>query len=242
VQANLAALNADAAHIAAITATGGVATVNVATFSAYKSALNDIVGGFAVTDTVANVQANLAALQADAANIAAITATGGPVSVSAATFLADQAALSKIAGMVNVADTAVNIQASLAALQTAAADIDVITATGGVVTVNVATFTADQPLLNKTVGGFEVSDTAANIQASLVTLAALSADASNIAAIVATGGTVSVNVATFAADQAGLNDIVGGFNISDTSATVQANLAALQADSSHIAAITALYG
>jgi hypothetical protein len=239
IQANLGALNADAANIKSTTATGGQVNVDIGTFVAFQPALNDIVGGFAVTDTVANVQANLAALNADAAHITMTTATGGPVSVSTATFLANQTALNHIAGGFNVADTSANLQTNLAALQADAGNVDAITATSGVVTVNATTFVADKTLLNKAVGGFSVADTAAVIQTNL---AALQADVGHINAITATGGVLAVSASTFVADQAALNEIVGGFNLSDAATNLATNLAALNADAANIGSITALYG
>jgi serralysin len=239
VQANLAAIAADASHITSITATGGPVTVGTAMFVADAAALNLIVGGFAVSDTAANVQANLAALTADASHITSITATGGPVTVGTGLFAADQAALNKIVGGFAISDMAANVQANLAALTADASHITSITATGGQVTVGTGLFVADAAALNEIVGGFAISDTAANVQANL---AALAADASHITSITATGGPVTVGTGLFVADQAALNKIVGGFAISDTAANIQANLAALTADASHITMITATGG
>jgi hypothetical protein len=239
VQANLGALNADAAHIAGTTTTGGTVSVSAATFLADAAALNDIAGGFDLSDTSANVKANLAALEADVGHIGRITATDGPVSVTAATFLANQPALDKVVGTVKIADTAANIQANLSALQRYAGSVDAITSTAGRVTVNVATFAANQTVLNKTVGGFAVTDTAANITTYLNWL---NADAANIVTTTATGGTVSVTAATFLKDEAALNEIAGGFAISDSPSNIQNNLAALRADNAHIVSIAASYG
>ena len=59
-------------------------------------------------------------------------------------------------------------------------------------TVDIATLNADQPLLDKIVGGFAVLPIqAANIQSSL---ASLQADAVNIVTITATGGSVSARL------------------------------------------------
>ena len=214
-------------------------TVSVAYFIANETSLNSIVGGFAISDTAANVQANLDALAADASHITSITATGGTVTVGTAVFVADAAALNEIVGGFAISDTAANIQANLAALVADASQITSITATGGTVTVGTAAFVADAAALNKIVGGFAISDTAANISANL---AALTADASQITSITATGGTVTVGTAAFAADAAALNKIVGGFAISDTAANIQANLAALTADAGKITSITATGG
>src|ERR1019366_5123152 len=222
-----------------ITTTSGTVTVGTALFVADESSLNNIAGGFAISDTAANIQAHLAALAADASHITSITATSGPVTVGTGVFAADAAALNKIVGGFAISDTAANIQTNLAALTTDASHIASITATSGTVTVGTGVFSADAAALNEIVGGFAISDTAANVQADL---AALAADASHITSITATGGTVTVGAGVFVADAAALNEIVGGFTISDTAANVQANLAALAADASHITMITATGG
>ena len=239
VTAALAALTADAGHITAITATGGKVTVSTTVFAADKAALDKIVGGFDVSDTVANVTAALSALAADAGHITAITATGGKVTVSTTEFAADKAALDKIVGGFDVSDTVVNVTAALSALTADAGHITAITATGGKVTVSTTEFAADKAALDKIVGGFDISDTVANVTAAL---SALTADAGHVTAITATGGTVTVSTTVFAADKAALDKIVGGFDVSDTVANVTAALSALTADAGHITAITATGG
>jgi hypothetical protein len=67
----------------------------------------------AITDTAANVLAGLPTLVADASHITSITATGGPVTVSTATFLADASTLDKIAGGFGIADSGANVVAQL---------------------------------------------------------------------------------------------------------------------------------
>ena len=67
----------------------------------------------AITDTTADIQAGLSTLVQDAGEIASITASNGPIVVSAATFLADQSALDKIVGGFDVSDTAANVMADL---------------------------------------------------------------------------------------------------------------------------------
>jgi hypothetical protein len=54
------------AHIASIALTSGTVAVPVATFTADKGALDKIAGGFAVSDTAANISTALAALNGDA--------------------------------------------------------------------------------------------------------------------------------------------------------------------------------
>ena len=239
IQTNLAALTADASHITSITATGGTVTVGTGVFVADAAALNEIVGGFAISDTAANVQTNLAALAATPATSRRSRRRVVRSRSGLELFVADAAALNKIVGGFAISDTAANIQTNLAALVADASLITSITATSGTVTVGTGVFAADAAALNKIVGGFAISDTAANIQTNL---AALAADASHITSITATSGTVTVGTGVFVADAAALNKIVGGFAISDTAANIQANLAALAADASHITSITATSG
>ncbi len=239
IQANLAVLSADAAHITSTTATGGVVSVNLSTFSADRAGLNDIVGGVNISDVVTNVQTNLAALQADVSHIGSITATYGWVSASIVTFKADKSALNEIVGGFKISDTVANIQANLGALNADAAHIITTTATDGVVTVNVASFVANRPALNDIVGGFNIVDTVANVRSGL---AGLEADVGNIDTVTATGGTMFIATSTFLADKPVLDKTTVTLNIADTSADLQANLAALQTDVANIDSITATSG
>ena len=103
---------------------GGPVAVSTSTFTADQPALDKIVGGFAISDTAADVVQNLGALSGDP-NIASITASNGPVAVSTATFLADQSTLDKIVGGFDISDTAADISANLDQLDDS--NIDVIT-------------------------------------------------------------------------------------------------------------------
>ena len=69
-----------------------------------------------------------------------------------------------------------------------------------------------------------ISDTAGAVEAGL---SALVADASEIASITASNGSVVVSAGTFRADQATLDKIVGGFAIGDTAAHISATLNSL---------------
>ena len=60
LQANLPLLQADAAVIDAIVSTSSMITVDVATFWPIRTVLNKAAGGFAVVDTVANIQNDVA--------------------------------------------------------------------------------------------------------------------------------------------------------------------------------------
>ena len=112
IEAGLSTLVADTGEIASITASGGPVAVSTSTFQADQSTLDKIVGGFAISDTAADVVQNLGALSADP-NITSINASGGPVVVSVATFLAYKSSLDEIAGKFAIVDSAANITASL---------------------------------------------------------------------------------------------------------------------------------
>src|SRR5271165_3906503 len=98
VQAGLSTLVADTGEIASITASIGPVVVSVATFLADQSALDKIVGGFAISDTALDVALDLNALNADT-NITSIALRDGgtpTLSLSIGEALDDKLALSEI--------------------------------------------------------------------------------------------------------------------------------------------------
>jgi anti-sigma factor ChrR (cupin superfamily) len=244
VASNMDALENDIANINLITALNGRVTVSVATFERDQAALNEIAGGFAISDTAANLQNALPVLLADSSDIDSITAGSGvgginpPVTVSVATFEADQSVLDKDLGGFAISDTAADIFNGLTALEADQSNITTITVTDVPVAPGVGKFVPDEAVLNKVVGGFDIVGQASAIQVA-GNMDALENDVANINAITALNGTVTVSVATFERDHAALNEIVGGFAISDTAANIQNALPALLADSSDIDSITA---
>jgi hypothetical protein len=95
-------------------------TVTVAQFQANEALLDQIPGGFAISDKAAQVSAQLAALNGDP-NITAIALTNGgtpALTLTVAQALDDTKALSKISGpyAVNVLDTAAHVSAEFNAL------------------------------------------------------------------------------------------------------------------------------
>jgi hypothetical protein len=207
--------------------------------SADAAALNKVVGGFAISDTAANVYANLAALTADAGHIVSITATGGQVTVGNGLFVPNEAALNEIVGGFTIVGQAPVLSGNLNSLEADISHINSITGLNGTITATVAQFGSDETALNDVVGGFAISDTAANVYANL---AALTVDASLITSITATGGQVTVGYGLFAADQAALNEIAGGFTIVGQAPVLSGDLNNLEADISHINSITGLNG
>ena len=228
IVANLSALAADS-HLVSITASGTV-TVSTSVFTSGKTALDKIVGGFVVSDTVAKVLANLGALEADATHIASITATGGSVSVTVATFAADQGALDKITGGFKISDTVANVRANLTALQADAAHIAAITATGGTVSVDMPTFSANQAALDKIVGGFAISDMASNVSTGLDSLVDANIKSITISDNLAVGVTIAqlTSDATAISKLANLNAMPVAFAVTDNAADVTAALNTLE--------------
>jgi autotransporter-associated beta strand protein len=187
----------------------------------------------AISDSAANVEAGLATLLGDVAQVSSIATTGGPVTVTAATFVVNQAILDKIAGGFVVADTSAHIAAALAALDADADVASIVETDSAPIAADVADLSGDTPLFAKlglAAGGayqLAITDSAANIEAGLATLLG---DAKQIASIVATGGPVTVSTAEFLADKGFLDKVNDGFLVSDTSAHVSSALAALNGD------------
>ena len=178
VQAGLSTLVADAGEIASITASNGPVVVSAATFPADQPALDKIVGGFAISDTAADIMANLD--QLDDPNISAITISdNGQISASVAQLTADATAIGDLRNangfpvLLAINDTAGDVQTGLSTLVQDTGEISSITTSFGPIVVSAAAFSTDQSTLDKIVGGFDVSDSAANLVADL---SALNAD------------------------------------------------------------------
>ena len=180
----------------------------------------------AISDTAGAVEGGLSTLAADTGEIASIAASGGPVVVSTSTFLADQSTLDKIVGGFAISDAAAAITANLDQLNDA--NISTITISdNGRISASVAQLTRDATAIGKLQNSnpspvlLAINDTAQTVQAGLSTLVA---DATEIASITASNGPVVVSTSTFLVDQPTLDQIVGGFDISDTAAAITANL------------------
>jgi hypothetical protein len=224
------------AHINSITAADGPIVISTATFTSDQAALDKVVGGFGISDTVADITAALPSLAADIGSINSITATDGPIVVSTATFAGDQAALDKVVGGFGISDTEADITNTLPGLLMDVSHIASIASTDTPVTVGADSFMANEAVLNKIGGGFDIADGApGKVEADL---GAMTADISHIDSIASSGGPIVASAATFESDQAALNAIVGGFDIEDQSANFVASLSALQADVSHIKAVS----
>ena len=237
VQADLASLEADVAHIASITLTSGTVVVSISTFTADQGALNKIGGGFYISDSAANISASLNAL--NDANINTISVSdNGAVGVSVAELTSDATAISELANQngtayqLAVADTAADIAAGLNGLD--GSNIASITISdNGAVGVSIAELTSDATAIselanqNGTAYQLAVVDTAADIAAGLNGL-----DGSNIASItISDNGAVGVSIAELTSDATAIGKLANASGtpyqlaISDTAANVQADLA-----------------
>jgi hypothetical protein len=172
-----------------VTVSCGPPVVSVATFLANQSSLDHTPGGFSIFDTAANITANLDPL--DDPNIDAITISdNGQVGPSVQQLTTDATATGKLENLnsspvlLAINDTAADVQAGLSTLVADATEIASITASNGPVAVSTATFLADRSTLDKIVGGFAISDTAADVAQNLD---ALNAD-TNVSSIALTDG------------------------------------------------------
>jgi hypothetical protein len=166
----------------------------MASFQASRAALDQVAGGYSIVDSAANIQPNLAALQADASHIASVSLTSGVVTVNVAAFLAEQAVLNKIVGGFAVADTGANVQAQLGALEQDAGQIKSVTlndstaASPGVLTLKAADARADAAILAKVASPY-VLETIATTGATLAGHGVgLTIDIDNLGVSTITGG------------------------------------------------------
>jgi hypothetical protein len=250
----LAGYTADSSGLAKIGSAYNLKVTGATVASAASLQAAALVTFFTIADTAANVQATLSLLIGDT-KLTAIRFTDASrptLVLTYADYTAGSSVLAKISSAFNlevtgatvasaaglhadplvtsftIADTAAAIVAGLPSLTADISHITSIAATDTIVAVTVAQFTANT--VNKIIGGFDVSDTAASIL--------LEADIGQIDAITANTGTVTASVATFKADATALNKVAGGFDISDAGSTIGANIALLEADIGAIDGIT----
>ena len=220
---NLNALSADP-NITSIDASNGPVEVSAATFLADQPTLDEIVGGFDIVDVAAAITANLD--QLNDPNIDAITISDNvQVGPSVQQLTTDATAIGKLRMrtctpvLLAINDTAADIQAGLSTLVADTGEIASITASNGPVAVSAATFLADQPTLDKIVGGFAISDTAADVAANLN---ALNGDSHVTSIALTDGGTPTLTVSI----QEALNDTRALSEIASPHTTALADTAA----------------
>ncbi len=251
--ANLDSLEDSGLQISSITLTDPGATVTLSVSQAPQnndgSVLSLIVGSYTldIADSAADITAGLNGL--DGSNIASITISdNGAIGVNVAQLTSDATAIGKLANengnnQLAVTDTAADITPDLDGLD--GSNIASITISdNGAIGVNVAQLTSDataiRKLANESGNPYQlaVTDTAADITAGLSTL---EAEASHIASITVSGGPVTVSAATYVADKAALDKIVGGFAISGSLPNIVSDLGKFDADP-NIASIAATSG
>ena len=137
-----------------------------------------------------------------------------------------------------VSDTASNVVSYLSLLQGNLAKIAEINLSSGSLTVQAGALAADRAALDKVIGGFSVSDSAAAL---LPLLATLASD-THVTSISVKSGTVDVSVATYLADRAGLDKIGNRFTITDTAANIAAASAQIAGDAAVSAVTTVANG
>jgi len=231
------ALNNDSSAIAITLTDGGVPTLSLKALQAVDTAaLSKITNSHyavAISDTAANVSANLDALNADR-NLDAITLTDGGVpslNLSAAQALVDTTALSKIANInfsIAISDTAADVSAAIDALETNSSVSSITLIDGGTPTLDLHVSQAlnDTSALVKISNvayAVQIDDTASSV---LGDAAALSADA-KIAGItvIDTATNIITNATALAA-----NSQVTSLVVEDTIANITANAAMLSAN------------
>ena len=161
------------------------------------------------------------------------------MSINVATYLANPATYNSQPGGVIIADVANVIALQIDQLNNP--NITSISITdSAVINITVAQLTTDAVAISKlsaadnTPYRLSIGDSGTNVQNNLTTL---SANIAHISAIVLISGSVTVSTAAFLANQSALDKITGKFAISDTVANIRANIAAIQADQSHIRAV-----
>ncbi len=141
----------------------------------------------------------------------------------------------------DISDTAANVVTNIGSLNDS--HITSITATSGTVTVSCAMFLANQTTLDKVVGGFTVSDTAANITTDLNQLS----DAKINSITISDNGPVGVDVAQLTSDASEIGKLQNAnatpyqLAVTDSLPDIVGDLSGLNADS-HIASLNATSG
>lgn len=166
-------------------------TVTVAQFESEEATLNALPGGFDIADTAANIEAGLAAIEADSGPIDAIRSTGAIVTVPAASFIADEAVLDKIDGGFNISAEPAGVEADLDAIEADIGHIDAITVAPNTAAFSVAAVETD-PLALEKLNGFSIRDTAADFSSAIETIEAVEQGGATIGSIILTDASTPV--------------------------------------------------
>ena len=229
-----------------VTVTNGEPVYSVSTFLANQATLDQIPGGFDILDSAANITANLDQLNDDSHIDTIAISDNGNVGASIQQLTTDTTAIGKLQNanlspvLLAINDTTADIQAGLSTLVQDAGEIASITVSDDPIVFSAATFLADQSALDKIVGGFDVSDTAANVMADLDQL-----DDPNISAItISDNGQISASVAQLTTDATAIGKLQNAnaspalLAINDTAGAVQTGLSTLVRDTGEIGSIT----
>ena len=226
----------------------GTDVVSVATFLADQSTLDNTSGGFDISDTAANITANLDQLN-DPNIDAIIVSDNGQVGASVQQLTTDAAAIGKLFNQngapcqLAISDTAADITAGLNGLN--GSNIASITISDdNAVGASVAQLTSDAAAISKLANQsgapyqLAVTDTAADITAGLNSL-----NGSNIASItISDNGAIGVSVAELTSDATAISKLANQngssyqLAVTDTAADITAGLNGL--NGSNIASIT----
>uniref|UniRef100_UPI0025D15636 hypothetical protein n=1 Tax=uncultured Rhodoblastus sp. TaxID=543037 RepID=UPI0025D15636 len=215
IEHDLWALLADASYINSITASGLVG-VSAATFVADRAVLDKISGGFGIVDTAADIKTYLDFLS-DPSIVAVTISDNAAVGANVAQLTSDATTIVELRNAdgtpfhLAISDTAANIQNGIGALVANTSHIGSITASGGPASFSTAVFAADQPTLNKIVGGFGIKDTAAKVSGSLDALQGDVADIASIKFSDASPPTLNISSAQLSADAAALAKIASPY-------------------------------
>jgi hypothetical protein len=203
------------------TVTTGKRVSTVANFLANRGTLDKIKGGFDILDSAANI--NLDQLNDDSHIDKIVISDNGNVGASIQQLTSDATAIGKLQNAnpgasvrLAIADTVADIQAGLPTLAQDASKIASITSSDGPIVVSAATFLADRPALDKIVGGFDVSDTAATLAIDLNKL-----NDPNISTItISDNGPITASVAQLTTDATALSKLRNGMIASNGTTTL----------------------
>ena len=228
-----------------VTVTNGEPVYSVSNFLANQGTLDQTPGGFDILDSAAHITASLDQLNGDSHIDAIAISDNGNVGASIQQLTTDKTAIGKLQNanlspvLLAITDTTADIQAGLSTLVQDTGEIASITASDDPIDFSAATFLTDQSALDKIAGGFDVSDTAANVMADLDQL-----NDPNISAItISDNGQISASVAQLTTDATAIGDLRNAnpsllLAINDTAGAVQTGLSTLVQDTGEIGSIT----
>ena len=204
-----------------------------------------------IFDNAADISAGLDALASDPSVASIVISDSARIAVTIAQLTRDSGAIGLFANAngsaynLAVSDTAANVSAGLPILEAYVARLSSVVHADGTVAVSMATYNADRAALDLITGGFEISDTAANISVGLGTL---ESDADVSAIIISNNSAVAVTVAQLTSDSVDISKLANAngsaykLAVSDTSANLSAGLSILEAETEHLSSLTATSG